>query len=83
MKFFLDTADVDEIREWNATGLLDGVTTNSGITSFNFEDPFLFSSIGINCHLCPRQACSQGVHQPPFLELPISTNRRGNTRYEN
>ena len=31
MKFFLDTADVAEIREWNATGLLDGVTTNPSL----------------------------------------------------
>ncbi len=31
MKFFLDTADVDEIREWNATGHLDGVTTNPSL----------------------------------------------------
>ena len=28
MKFFLDTAGVDEIRQWSQTGLLDGVTTN-------------------------------------------------------
>jgi transaldolase len=28
MKFFVDTADVNEIRELAATGLLDGVTTN-------------------------------------------------------
>ena len=31
MKFFLDTANVDEIRTWNATGLLDGVTTNPSL----------------------------------------------------
>ena len=31
MKFFLDTADVEEIRHWNATGLLDGVTTNPSL----------------------------------------------------
>jgi len=31
MKFFLDTADVDEIRDWNATGLIDGVTTNPSL----------------------------------------------------
>ncbi len=31
MKFFLDTANVDEIREWNGTGLLDGVTTNPSL----------------------------------------------------
>ena len=31
MKFFLDTADVDEIRQWSQTGLLDGVTTNPSL----------------------------------------------------
>ncbi|MEL6750858.1 MAG: fructose-6-phosphate aldolase [Pseudomonadota bacterium] len=31
MKFFLDTADVDDIRHWNETGLLDGVTTNPSL----------------------------------------------------
>ncbi len=50
--------------------------------SFNREDSRLFSPIGINCHLCPRQACSQRAHQPLFVELPIDTERRGNTRYE-
>jgi transaldolase len=28
MKFFIDTADVDEIREGIALGMVDGVTTN-------------------------------------------------------
>ena len=28
MKIFLDTADLDEIRAADATGLIDGVTTN-------------------------------------------------------
>ena len=31
MKFFIDTADVKEIAELNATGLLDGVTTNPSL----------------------------------------------------
>ncbi len=31
MKFFVDTADVDEIAELAATGLLDGVTTNPSL----------------------------------------------------
>jgi transaldolase len=31
MKFFIDTADVDDIRELAATGLLDGVTTNPSL----------------------------------------------------
>ncbi|MGA7828030.1 MAG: fructose-6-phosphate aldolase [Geobacteraceae bacterium] len=31
MKFFIDTADVKEIREANALGVLDGVTTNPSL----------------------------------------------------
>lgn len=31
MKFFVDTADVDEIRDLAATGLVDGVTTNPSL----------------------------------------------------
>ena len=31
MEFFLDTADVDEIREIAAWGILDGVTTNPSL----------------------------------------------------
>src|SRR5690606_21157981 len=31
MKFFVDTADIAEIREIAATGLLDGVTTNPSL----------------------------------------------------
>ena len=31
MKFFVDTADIDDIRELAETGLLDGVTTNPSL----------------------------------------------------
>lgn len=31
MKFFIDTADLDEIQEANALGVLDGVTTNPSL----------------------------------------------------
>jgi len=31
MKFFVDSANIDEIREVNALGLLDGVTTNPSL----------------------------------------------------
>ena len=31
MKFFVDTADIKEIRELNDLGLLDGVTTNPSL----------------------------------------------------
>ena len=51
-------------------------------SAFNIDDESVFSQIGINCHLCPRHACTQRAHQPVFMELPIDTTRRGNTRYE-
>jgi XRE family transcriptional regulator, fatty acid utilization regulator len=50
--------------------------------AFNVDDEHMFSRIGINCHVCPRQACSQRAYQPLFMDLPLDTNRRGKTRYE-
>lgn len=38
MKFFIDTADVDEIRDLAATGLLDGVTTNPSLIMKSGKD---------------------------------------------
>jgi transaldolase len=38
MKFFADTADVNEIRELAATGLLDGVTTNPTLVAKSGRD---------------------------------------------
>ena len=38
MKFFVDTADVAEIRELAATGLLDGVTTNPSLVAKSGRD---------------------------------------------
>ncbi len=51
-------------------------------SQFNIADETMFGRIGINCHVCPRQSCSQRAHQPLHLELPIDPSRRGNTRYE-
>ena len=31
MKFFIDTANLDQIREAQALGILDGVTTNPSL----------------------------------------------------
>jgi transaldolase len=44
MKFFIDTADVKEIREASAMGLVDGVTTNPSLvakTGKKFKDVLL------------------------------------------
>ena len=42
MKFFIDTADLDEIKEANDLGVLDGVTTNPSLVrkvgNVNFHD---------------------------------------------
>ena len=38
MKFFVDTADVTEIAELNAIGLLDGVTTNPSLIAKSGRD---------------------------------------------
>ncbi len=40
MKFFVDTADIDEIRELAASGLLDGVTTNPSLVAKTGRDFF-------------------------------------------
>jgi transaldolase len=38
MKFFVDTADVAEIRDLSATGLVDGVTTNPSLVAKSGRD---------------------------------------------
>jgi transaldolase len=40
MKFFIDTADIGEIRELAATGLVDGVTTNPSLIAKSGRDFF-------------------------------------------
>lgn len=39
MKIFLDTANIDEIKKWVETGLIDGVTTNPSHLSKEGGDP--------------------------------------------
>ena len=38
MKFFIDTADLAEIRDLAATGLVDGVTTNPSLVAKTGRD---------------------------------------------
>ena len=38
MKFFVDTADIDAIRELNALGMVDGVTTNPSLIAKSGRD---------------------------------------------
>jgi transaldolase len=39
MRLFLDTADIDEIREINRWGVLSGVTTNPSLVAKESQDP--------------------------------------------
>ncbi|MGG2067157.1 MULTISPECIES: fructose-6-phosphate aldolase [unclassified Bacillus (in: firmicutes)] len=48
MKFFIDTANIDEIKEANALGVLAGVTTN----------PSLVAKEGVDFHERIREICS-------------------------
>jgi transaldolase len=50
MKFFVDTADLDEIREANAMGVLDGVTTNPSLMK-NAGDVDFHSHIRTICEI--------------------------------
>jgi predicted transcriptional regulator/transcriptional regulator with XRE-family HTH domain len=49
---------------------------------FNLEDSTHFAKIGINCHVCPRQACAERAHEPLHVTLSVDANKRGSTRYE-
>lgn len=40
MKFFVDTAEIDDIRDLNETGLVDGVTTNPSLILKSGRDIF-------------------------------------------
>jgi transaldolase len=59
MKFFLDTANLDEIREVAGWGVLDGVTTNPSLVAkenLKFED--LVRRI---CEICPGPVSAEAV----------------------
>ena len=51
MRFFVDTADVEAIRELAATGLVDGVTTNPSLVAKSGRD--FFEVLGEICALVP------------------------------
>lgn len=65
MKFFVDTADVAEIREAQSLGLLDGVTTN----------PSLIARTGRQFRECVEEICSI-VDGPVSLEV-VATDWEG------
>ena len=65
MKFFLDTANVDEIREANDLGVLDGITTN----------PSLVAKEGREHHDLLREICS--IVDGPVSAEVLSMDKEG------
>lgn len=65
MKFFLDTANVDEIRDANDLGVLDGVTTN----------PSLVAKEGRQHHDLLREICS--IVDGPVSAEVLSLEKEG------
>lgn len=66
MKFFIDTADLNEIREANAMGILDGVTTN----------PSLMAKVGVKDVRAHYLAIAEMVDGDVSAEV-ISTDYEG------
>ena len=48
MKFFIDTANLDQIREAQALGILDGVTTNPSLMA----KEGIAGEDAVNAHYC-------------------------------
>lgn len=66
MQFFIDTANLEEIRKFKGLGLLDGVTTN----------PTLMSKEGkVDFHAHIRQICD--IVQGPVSAEVVSTDSEG------
>jgi transaldolase len=65
MKFFLDTANLDEIREAASWGVLDGITTN----------PSLVSKEGRDFKELIREICK--IVDGPVSAEVVSTNKEG------
>ncbi len=51
MRFFIDTANIDEIKDLAATGLVDGVTTNPSLVAKAGRD--FFEVLGEICAIVP------------------------------
>jgi transaldolase len=68
MKFFLDTANLNEIREIASWGVLDGVTTNPSLVA---KEPVKFEDlIREICAVCPGPVSAEAVSEtaPAIIE---------------
>ena len=88
MKFFIDTADLNEIREANKLGVLDGVTTNPSLVSKvegKFEDiirsiceevdgPVSAEVVSLDAEGMIKEAREVAkIHKNVVVKIPITT----------
>ena len=59
MKFFVDTAEIADIKELNDTGLLDGVTTNPSLIKKSGRD--FIEVVKEICSICPGPVSAEVV----------------------
>ncbi|MBF0102382.1 MAG: fructose-6-phosphate aldolase [Desulfobacterales bacterium] len=87
MKFFIDTANIDEIKEANQMGMVDGVTTNPSLIAKekgNFEDiiraicdivdgPISAEVIGLDVDSMLREARQLSkLHKNIVVKIPMT-----------
>lgn len=86
MKFFIDTADIKEIREAHAMGLVDGVTTNPSLiakTGRKFKDvladiceivdgPISAETVTLSCDEIMKEARDlASLHKNIVVKIPL------------
>ncbi len=86
MKFFIDTANVDEIREACSLGVIDGVTTNPTLVSREgrpFEEvireicsivdgPISAEVVSLDCEgMVPEAKKLAGIHKNIVIKIPL------------
>lgn len=87
MKFFIDTADINEIKEANSLGMVDGVTTNPSLiakTGRKFQDviqdicqevdgPISLEVIGLDAPTMLKEARELAkIHKNVVVKIPIT-----------
>ncbi len=86
MKFFIDTANVEEIRKANELGVIDGVTTNPSLMAKEGQDPIRILKticgivrgpvsaevVGMTADVMIKEAKSlAGIHKNIVVKIPM------------
>lgn len=75
MKFFLDTANIDEIRQCNELGLLDGVTTNPSLIAKEVKSKTeIYKRYEKICYICGDRPVSCEVISTEYKDMIKEAN---------